>query len=365
MANFISSNKTKIVVSLLMVIISTGAVLKFKKQPVVQEVQKEKKIFEVSVKKISELKSLENKLVFAGIVVGEQEAKITAQTSGTIKFINFDLGDKVFQGKVLATIDDSGNLLSQGKNDFNSAQVRQFELAVEQAKKSYDLAKKNYNSDKSNANRTARDIAKIQYETSKISLDNSLNARTVTAPISGAIISRRISVGDSVVSGQVLATISKTSNSKVGFYLSAEEVKNVSLGMPVKIVNGNKEIDSIVINISPQADLETRKFLVEAAPEKNSDLLLGEVVDVHVQTSNKNSSQENLVYLPLSSVISTQSGSYVFVFKNGIAKKMSVSVLGIYGEKAVIKNDFKNDDEAIVDGNKLLSDGDSVVVNKK
>lgn len=362
MTKFIYSNKLKILISLFIVVIAGTIAVRSKEQALVKDEVKEKKAIEVGVKKVSDFKVSANKLRFAGVVAGDQEVKITSQANGIVQAVNFDIGDNVLQGKVLATIDDQGGYLTEGANNFSSAQVQQLELAVKQAREAYELAKERYDDDKSDANKTARDIAKLQYETAKLGLSNSLNSRTIIASISGAVTSRQVSVGDSVYPGQTIATISKTKNNKVQFYLSAEEIKNLSKKISVKIKKADIEIDAKISNISPQADAATKKFLIEAIPEKGNELLLGEVVDVWVDVSKVENSESSNVYVPLSAITNTQTGSYVFIAKDGFAKKIAVAVMNIFGETGVIKGDFSLDDEMITEGNKLLSDGDKIQI---
>ena len=97
----------------------------------------------VKVQKVADSQKISQTLEFPALVAGDQEITVVAKSTGSIKRLNFDLGSKVREGSVLASIDDTGNELSEGKNNFQSIQIQQAELAVKQAKKNLDLAKKN------------------------------------------------------------------------------------------------------------------------------------------------------------------------------------------------------------------------------
>lgn len=359
MSKFIFSNKLKIFFSILLVAGSISVALRSKNEKAIEKVQSEKMPIEVSVKKVGDLKNSSNNFRYSGMVVGDQEIKIVASASGVVNSVNFDLGNFVTAGKIMLSIDDQGGLLGVGDNNFKSAQVQQLELALSEAKKAYNLAKDKYESDDTDANKIAKDIAKIQYESAKIGLDNSLNARIVTTPISGTVTSRLVVNGDSVSAGQLLATVSKTNVAKIQFFLSGEDVSKISLGSEINVTQNGNEMKAKISNISPQADASTRKFLVQAYPAKGSKLLLGTIVDVSLK-SNDNST--DAIFLPLSAISNTQTENFLFIAQNGLAKKIPVTLQNISGETALIKADVSNDDLIIIEGNKLLQDGDKIQI---
>lgn len=358
MSMFISKNRAKIIISMMIIIVAIIFLRGNDKSEGNESTTSGEKITAVEVKKISDMKTAENKLEFSGTVVGDQEIRIFSQTNGIVKSVNFDLGDWVSEGKVLAIIDDQGSFLSEGKNNFKSTQIQQAELNLRQTKEAYDLAKRKYDDEKNNENKTARDVAKLQYESAKLGLNSSLNANTITTPISGAVIDRQISVGDFVSAGQLLATISKTNSKKINFYVSSDEIKNISSETAIEVRQGSENIKAKIKNISPQADKTTRKFLVEAIPEKNAGLLLGTIIDVLVKISNPTS--DGKIYIPLSTINSSQTENYIFIFENGKAKKVPILIENIFGETATIKSDLPDETQIITEGNKIISDGEEI-----
>ncbi len=358
MSMFISKNRIKIIASIMIFIVAIIFLRGNDRSEGNENSKNEKRIAVVEVKKASEMKTVENKLEFSGTVIGDQEIKIFSQTNGVVKSVNFDLGDWVSEGKVLAIIDDQGSFLSEGKNNFKSTQIQQAELNLRQTKEAYDLAKRKYDNEKNNENKTARDVAKLQYESAKLGLSSSLNANTIAAPISGTVLDRQISVGNFVSAGQLIATISKTNLKKINFYVSADEIKNISPGTEVLVRQESENIKAKIKNISPQADRTTRKFLIEAIPEKNTGLLLGTVIDVLVNISSPAS--DGKIYIPLSAINNSQTENYIFTFENGKAKKFPVLIENIFGETATIKSDLPDETQIITEGNKIISDGEEI-----
>ncbi len=316
----------------------------------------------VGVQTIEESSTLKKTLLFPGTVMGKDEAKITAASGGTITSVNFDLGKNVSQGQTLAKIDDTGNNSDAGKNNFQSAQIQELEQAVRIAKESLVLAESNYKKTDSFANRSARDIAKRQYENTRIALSGALDAHLVTAPISGVIVLKNVSLGDSVSAGAVIATISRSNQLKIQFFVDQEQFSHFSLGLAMNIIdnNGGTSLAKIT-NISPQADAATKKFLIEAQPAEKNTLLSGTVINVSVDTA-ENPQKAGSILLPLSAITVGQNESYLFIVENGKAKKINLTIDNISGEIAEVNLNLPKETQIIISGNKSLKDGDVVEV---
>lgn len=314
----------------------------------------------VKTQTIADSAVLKENLIFPGIILGIDEAKVTAKSGGTITMLNFDLGKTVANGQLLVKIDDTGNNLETGKNNLQSANVQQLEKAKSLAKRSLELAEKNYEKDTNIANRAARDIAKLQLQNAEIALQSALDNHLITAPISGKIISKNVSLGDSVAPGQILATISRSNQIKIQFFVDQAQYSNFSVGLPLTLIDSNQNtFEAKVSNIAPQADNATKKFMIEAIPVKNSALLSGTIVDVTL-TIKKQSSEKDSIFIPLSAITIGQNESYLFIVENGKAKKTIVSIKNIIGEVGEIKLDFPEETQIIIDGNKSLQDGDVI-----
>jgi RND family efflux transporter MFP subunit len=322
----------------------------------------EKTALPIGTQTIAGSSTLKKTLLFPGTVMGKDEAKITAKSGGTITRVNFDLGKNVAQGQTLAKIDDTGNNSDAGKNNFQSAQIQELEQVVRITQESLVLAESNYKKINSFANRSARDIAKRQYENAQIALSGALDSHLITAPISGTVIYKNISLGDSVSVGQQIATISKTAQLKVQFFVDQEQFSHFSLGLAVNLIDNNREASlAKITNISPQADATTKKFLIEAQPSEKNKLLSGTIINVAFDITEF-PQKTDAILLPLSSITVGQNESYLFITENGKAKKINVVIDNISGEIAEVKLDLPKETQIIVSGNKSLKDGDAVEV---
>lgn len=366
-------NKKKNIALILVLLTLFVAALKYQRKntPTPQETDKQPTL--VTVRTAADSKTLSQKNQYSASIVGDQEVNITAKSAGTIVVAPGNIGSNVATGSLLAKIDDT-NSLEVGDAGLKSLQVQQAEIAVEQAKKSYNLAKDTYNelkktssttnTQKDNA-KTQRDIAKLQYENAILGLSGSVDNRVITSPISGIITKKAVSIGDSVTVGQLIATISKSSNIKVQFFVDADQRAMMNKGQKISAVNTNRDSISLVIkNIAIAADQTTKRFLIEAYPEKQGSqtLLAGTIVTVSIESDIKPKNTNDFI-LPLSAINVGQNESYIFVSENNIVKKELANIVSVDGENAEISSGISPDAQIIIGGNKLVHEGETIEIN--
>jgi RND family efflux transporter MFP subunit len=362
----------KIIISIILLIIIFAAAAKFSsKKPVLTE---EKTIApqSVSVQAASDSKVLTNVVEYPASVVGDQEIKVTAKSAGTVSNIQHNIGDKISAGTLLARVDDTGTL-EVGDQGFRNLQIQQSQLAVVEAKKAYSIAKDVYDSTKKSDLSTGPQkdaakgqvaIAKLQYENARLSLGGSVDNHLIISPIAGSITNRAVTNGDSVNIGQEIATISQSNKVKVQFFVDQKQRDALKNGQEISATdtNGNS-IKLLVKNISIQADPATKRFLIEAYPGTTGALLSGTVLTVATSAQNIPQKTGNLI-LPLSAVNVGQNESYIFISQNGVAKKIVVTVANVSGEAAEISTDISPDTLIIIDGSKLVTDGQAIVIKQ-
>ncbi|MFA5872301.1 MAG: efflux RND transporter periplasmic adaptor subunit [Parcubacteria group bacterium] len=340
----------------------------------------------VSVQSASDSLSYTQTIQYPATIVGDQEIQVTAKSSGTATVANYSLGDRIGTGALLVKVDDVGNNLKVGEQGFRSSEVQQSQLSVDQAEEQLDLAKKTYKNlkdqyDYEKKNPTAPqtvtktqkdsakeavDLAEIQLKNAKVGYKGTLDSHLITSPISGYVTQKSVAAGDSISVGQSLFSISKTMNIKVQFYVDENQLASISKGQEVNMTDNNgNEITVVVRNISPQADANTKRFLIEAYPKQAgaANLFSGTIVSVSFSTV-KTPSQAGALILPLSAINIGQNENYIFLAENGQAKKVDVNVISVEGETADIKSDIPQDAKIIINGSKLVQDGEEINITQ-
>lgn len=351
-------NKKIIIVGVILLVIF-GVTWRLAKKTEITEKIGDREPLKVTTQSVAESRAFVRSVEYPALVASDQQATLSAATTGTITSLNFELGSSVAQGQSLATIDEIGNNSQMGDNQLLSANVQALELAVESAQKNYQSAKDKYEEEKTYANKKAKEIAKISWESAKISLNGTLDKHLLTAPISGLVIQKAVSLGDSVNSGQTIAVIAKTALTKVQFYVDKNDLANFRIGSSLTINEDGKSFAGVISRISPVADLTTHRFLVEARPVGKSSLTVGTLVSVSFSSKLIPNEKENLV-LPLSAITIGQNENYIFIAKDNRAQKIAVDVKKVTGEYAEIKTDLQDVDKIIISGSKLVQSGDEI-----
>ncbi len=212
------------------------------------------------------------------------------------------------------------------------------------------------------AAKTQMETASIQYNNATTALQSLYDAHSVISPLTGTITKVFVASGEAVNLGQPILTVSQTQNIKVQFFVEADNLLAINPGLPVKVItDNNNSYDGIVAAVSPQADSITRRFLVEVKLEKSEGVLLGTVATVKLSLT-KSAGAPGLLILPLATVTVGQNGNSIFIIDSGQAKKVPVEIKEVIGELAKIKVDLPAETVIITDGNKLLSEGQVVVL---
>lgn len=364
-------NKKKIIISLFVVVVLFASALQFSKEKPTFQEEIIKRPITVSVQSAEESKTLTQKKNYAASVVGDQEVKITAKSAGTIVIAPGNIGLRIGAGTLLAKIDDLG-ALDIGSEGLRNSHIQQSENAVEQAKKSYQLAKDVYESIRKSETSTGvqKDTAKaqvaltkLQYENAILGLNSDVNNHLIFSPISGVITSKNVSVGDSVAVGQLLASVSQSSNIKVQFYVDQEERALLKVGQVITAVDTDtNSIPLSIRNIAVAADPTTKRFLIEAYPQKSSTTLLsGTITNIFIEMTIR-PRQENNFILPLSAITIGQNERSIFIADGTVAKKIPVTVVSVTGEAAEIIAPLSPETRIITKGNKLVHDGEPITV---
>ena len=333
----------------------------------------------VTVQTAADSTAIQENLSYPALVVGDQEISVTAGATGTAVSVPFNLGDHVAIGSLLARIDNIGNTVNTDYKDFQSSQIQSTQISKEQAeenlsaakqyykdlKKAYDSGSTSVTKAQVNAADKQIDIAELQLDSAKVSLQGLLDNHLITSPISGYVTEKDLSTGDAISAGQKIATISATKKIKFQFFVDAANLTRFKAGTQIDIIGSdNQKSSAIVKNVSPVADPDTKRFMIEAypAPESQAVFASGTLATVSLSTS-QNAAAGDLL-LPLSTITVGQNESHIFIFDNGKAKSVNVSIVSIVGENAEIKTDLAPDAQIIISGAKLIQDGSAVNVQK-
>ena len=187
----------------------------------------------------------------------------------------------------------------------------------------------------------------------------------VRAEIDGTIGSLNISKGSTVSTQTEAMTITSLDQIKVSFSVSEDVINRISTGSTVYVTLSaisDEPYETVISNISPTADSQTKLYTVEAyLPNDNHEIKPGMFASIRLALDQK----EDTISVPLNTVIETGGEKYVFVVdENNIAHKTIVET-GIKNDESIeITSGLNMGDVVVTTGQDFLSDGSTVSISE-
>jgi RND family efflux transporter MFP subunit len=258
------------------------------------------------------------------VVEAVKQSTVSAQVSGRIVEINYDVGNFVKKGQVIVRIDETEarQLVAGGE-----AQVAQAQAALENARaaveRSRQLAAQKFVS-KAAIDKAEADfrVADAQYKAAKASAGQAVTNKSYTvvvAPYSGVVSARHVELGEMAAPGKPLMTGFDPADMRVIATVpqyKIAEVRAVGKAM-VEFPSLNKWIEAKAITILPAADSRTHATQVRVdLPENLRDVYPGMFARTYFSVG-----RARKLVVPAASIVkrSEMTGVYVVNEKNAVS----------------------------------------------
>lgn len=224
-----------------------------------------------------------------GLVEAVKQATVSAEISGRIIELKFDVGDFVQKGAVIARIDESvvGQQLAGSQ-----AQVAQARALLENARAQYERSKQLF--EKKFISQAALDKASSDFKAAQAQAQASMAGAgqaaatrqfaTIVAPFSGVVAARHIELGEMAQPGKPLLTGFDPKDLRVEVSVPQYKLPQVRAlsRATVEIPSLNKWVKAAQITIQPAADIKTHASRVRIdLPEELRDVYPGMFARAH------------------------------------------------------------------------------------
>ncbi|MBX9630327.1 MAG: efflux RND transporter periplasmic adaptor subunit [Burkholderiales bacterium] len=226
------------------------------------------------------------------VVEATRQSTVSAQVTGRIVELRYDVGDYVEKGKVIARIDqtEASQVLAGSE-----AQVAQAQAAYENARadveRTRDLARQKFVSqaalDKAEA---AFRVAEAQLATARAGAGQAATSKsytTVIAPYSGVVSARHVELGEMAAPGKPLLTGFDPTDLRAVATLPQYKVAEVRVAAKamIEIPSTGKWVSATGITVLPSADAETHSTRVRLdLPRDLRDVYPGVFARAHFAT---------------------------------------------------------------------------------
>lgn len=224
-----------------------------------------------------------------GVVEAVRQSTVSAQISGRIKQINFDVGDTVKKGQIILKIDERETEQALAGSQ---AQVMQAQAALTQAKANYERSVQLF--EQKYISQSALDKAKADYEMAKAQATASEAAEgqsalaygysSVIAPFGGVVASRLVELGEMVTIGRPLMVGFDPSQMRV--IVNVPQYKLAEIGsypkVKVELSSLKRWVPAASVTVQPAADSRTHSTQVRInLPEREKGVYPGMFVRAH------------------------------------------------------------------------------------
>ncbi len=249
------------------------------------------------------LKEVSSSYMLDGIVEAELRTTISAQTSGIVKAVNFDVDDFVKKNQIVVLID---NTQQQASYQQAIAAEKEARARLKEAELEYDRVEKVYAKKvvpKASFDKAAAALAsaKARLESAKAALSKareSLEYTRVRAPFSGVLTQRLVEVGETVNVGTQLVSGVSLERLRVRTHVPQSIYQAVRDHQRAIVVTEDSEIVSRDMTFFPFADPLSHSFELRVRiPLTETGLRPGMFVKVAMEVS-----REEKTVIPFNSV---------------------------------------------------------------
>lgn len=300
--------------------------------------------------------SVEKTLSVSGNIEPKEYVDLSFELPALVSWVEIKVGDKVEKGQILMRLDKSSLV----------ANVREAEIAVEQAIESEKLARRKWDDYKPEE----REKIKKTVEQTKFKLSavrSQLYKGTLISPIDGIVTKLDVRKGE-LAQGVVVRIISEEQGFEVEAFVSEADVvelfENQKAEVTLDALGSDEKFSAKVSHIDPEAmniqDVVYFRTLFELE-EIDERIRSGMTVDIDILVSK----EENVNVIPLRFIRRDDDGSYVFVKSKDVEEKFSFfgkkDIVENGAEKRYIKTGIESDDGLmeILDG---VDEGEEIVL---
>lgn len=308
--------------------------------PVVEAVEAQKKDVNLEVSAL-------------GTLQADQAITVRPEITGIVTSIGFEDGERVEQGDLIVKLDDKDL----------SARLMQAEARLTLTRANYQRAQQLLKQGSGTAR--ARDEALNDFTSAEAEVaaaEAALHKATITAPFSGIIGLRQVSLGEYVTAGHAITTLADVDNLRIDFRVSEVFLTEVGKGQEVNVTFDalpEQAYTGVISALDPVVSVEGRALSVRAILRNvDGKLRPGLFGRVKIVTDTRRS-----IMLPEAAIVTTPTGDRaVFIVVDGHAKMSPVEIGTRVPGAVEILTGVEDGDMVIVSGQLKVQNGAPVEV---
>ncbi|WP_352399769.1 efflux RND transporter periplasmic adaptor subunit [Anaerotignum sp.] len=310
--------------------------------------------------------TISSNFTYSGKASAAKEIAVAPTIPGEVLNYNFEVGDNVKENQVLFTV-DSSNLNDQLRSA--QANYNVSKLNLENAEKTYNNNKILF--DQGIISQTEMDQIKLAFESAKANiqaleinlevLQKNIGDCSVTAPMSGVIVSRSVERGSFASQSTPAYVIMDLSTIKVEVGVSEQAVNSIKIGDEVEVrMSAISQVPLIgkVSTISPASN-QTGTYSVKVELNNKDGVIKSGML---AEVSFTKEKADDALVLPRNAVLTKNDETYIYVIEGDTAKKTPVTIGIETGETIQITSNLPEGTQVVTRGQTYLTDGEKVTI---
>lgn len=292
------------------------------------------------------------------VAMANQDVRLEAEESGTIRALYVDRGDPVAQGDWIAKIDDR----------ILSAQVDQARAAAELAQQTWERRQRLWEEDQvgSEIAYLEAKFAAEQTAAALAALEERLENTVIRAPFAGVFDERHVDIGTTVGPGETIGRVVDLNPIKIVAGVPERYAPDVRVGTSAELAFaalGGKRYEGTVRYVSATVDPGNRTFGIELEIANPDRAIKPQMV---ANLSVVRQQIDDAIVVPQDALVRVEDGYVVFVLadRDGhqVAEAREVEVGASRRNLVVVDEGVSAGEQLIVVGQRSVADGDRVNV---
>jgi len=286
-----------------------------------------------------------------GTVRAVHEVSIGSKLLARVMEVNLRAGQKVRADDVLVRLDDTDlrAKLEQAKAAVASAEAASTQAARDEQRaaqlvKSRTVSDQEY--EKAVTSVHAADAELLRAREVVKEVQATLSWATIRSPIDGTVVDKRVDVGDMVSPGQLLVTLFDPKRmqlvASVREALASRLQPDQKIGVCIDKL-GNKQCQGIVSEIVPEAQSESRTFLVKVTGPCPPGVYAGMFGRIQIPLED-----EQVLVIPRQAVRNVGQLQLVEVFENGQATRRAIRVGRTIGNDVQVLSGLRKGEQVVL-----------------
>lgn len=251
----------------------------------------------------------------------------------------------------IASAEDAKRLAEKMLEDYNL-----YTMATIWVGTNADLANSNYKviSAQSGVTQAQASVKSAQAGVDAAQLQ--LEYTQVTAPVSGVIIEKNVTVNNMAAQGSTAYVIAADGGNSVVFYVAESVMRELSIGQDVTVERNGSTYSAVITENAGVADADSGLFEIKAQLTDAAAL----IADTSVKITLATQKAENVMTIPVDSVYYENQKAYVYCMQDGVAVKTQIETGITNNETVEVVSGLTGDSQVITTWASQLKDGSLV-----